>query len=166
MSPEPSNAPPVAPEPGHRHLTIQMEIAGIPTVVDSGGGIGHISRQEPTSQPNTPTLRAPFTGLNEEAGQSPALSRNGRPRLHPQPRRVRTTARSDVSAFEERRRHSWYYCDALCSFGAGRFLLGAPGVFGKVKGINWVPVCSARERAVPDKDAEAICKQRCQSSGI
>ena len=71
MSPEPSNAPPVAPEPGHRHLTIQhltiqMEIADIPTVVDSGGGMGHISPQEPPSQPNTPTLRAPFTGLNEK----------------------------------------------------------------------------------------------------
>ena len=43
-----------------------MEIADIPPVVDSGGGMGHINRQEPPSQSNTPTLRAPFTGLNEK----------------------------------------------------------------------------------------------------
>ena len=56
----------VAPEPRLRHLPIQMEIADIPPLVDSGDGMGHISRQEPPSQPNTPTLRAPVTGLNEK----------------------------------------------------------------------------------------------------
>ena len=104
-------------------MPIHMEIADIPSAVDSGGGMWQINWRESPLQPNTPTLRAPFTGLNEEAGQSPALSRNGRPRLHPQPRRVRTTARRSVSAFEERRWHSRYDCNALCSFGAGRFFV-------------------------------------------
>ena len=171
MSPEPSTAPPVAPEPGHRHLTIQhltiqMEIAGIPTVVDSGGGIGHISPQEPPSQPNTPTLRAPFTGLNEKlvkVQRCPAT-------VGPGCTRSRGESGLRLAGMFRPSRKGAGIAGTIAMrsapYGAGRFLLGAPGVFGKVKGINWVPVCSARERAVPDKDAEAICKQRCQSSGI
>ena len=47
----------------------------------------------------------PSRGLNEEAGQSPALSRNGRPRLNYAIGSSPVHGSSDVSAFEEGRRH-------------------------------------------------------------
>ena len=117
--------------PRHRYLHIQMEIADVPPVVDSGRRMGRICRKEPISQPNNPTLRAPFTGLNEEAGQSPALSRNGRPRLHPQPRRVRTTARRDVWPSRKGAGIAGNIAMRSAPLGQGVFCWLRPDVFGK-----------------------------------
>ena len=143
-----------------------METAEIPLLVDSGGGMGHIGREESPSQPNTPTLRAPFTGLNEKlvkVQRCPATVGPGCIRSRGEP------GLRLAGMFRPSRKGAGIagtIAMRSAPLGQGFFCWVRPGVFGNGRGTYWVPAFSQGHAQCQRKEVAAICRQRCQSSGI